>query len=385
MTAVTDKSIKVKYNGEIIPIKTFQNYLDLYIGDKTQTPRVYESYNDRWEYAVCISPYDEFKQVSFVNGIYTKNGGKHVDYIMNQIVKKVIAYIYKKKKVTVKSSSIKEQIMLFLRCDIENPGFDSQTKESMNTPSSKFGSTCTVSDNFIDKISKLGIMNVACKLTDIKSMKDASKSDGSKNKSLRGIPKLVDANFAGTAKSSKCTIIFCEGDSAKSGIVSGLSREDRNYIGVYPLKGKLFNVRGASIKSISENNEISEIKKILGLEVGKSYNSINDITKYLRYGQIWFMTDQDKDGSHIKGLCINLFENMWESILKQNIIGFMNTPILKATKGSQQLLFYNDGEYIDWLNQPGDRKQIMGGILNIIKDLVQVHLKNLNNILKIKR
>ena len=353
MTAVTDKSIKVKYNGEIIPIKTFQNYLDLYIGDKTQTPRVYECYNDRWEYAVCISPYDEFKQVSFVNGIYTKNGGKHIDYIMNQIVKKLIAYIYKKKKVTVKSSSIKEQIMLFLRCDIENPGFDSQTKESMNTPSGKFGSTCVVSDGFIDKISKLGIMDIACKLTDIKSMKDASKSDGSKNKSLRGVPKLVDANCAGTNKSSKCTIIFCEGDSAKSGIVSGLSREDRDYIGVYPLKGKLFNVRGAPIKTISSNNEITEIKKILGLEVGKSYNSIDDITKYLRYGQIWFMTDQDKDGSHIKGLCINLFENMWESIIKLNIIGFMNTPILKATKGQEQRLFYNDGEYIDWLTHGG--------------------------------
>ena len=353
MTAVTDKSIKVKYNGEIIPIKTFQNYLDLYIGDKTQTPRVYECYNDRWEYAVCITPYDEFKQVSFVNGIYTKNGGKHIDYIMNQIVKKVIAYIYKKKKVTVKSSSIKEQIMLFLRCDIENPGFDSQTKETMNTPIGKFGSTCVVSDGFIDKISKLGIMDIACKLTDIKSMKDASKSDGSKNKSLRGVPKLVDANCAGTNKSSKCTIIFCEGDSAKSGIVSGLSREDRDYIGVYPLKGKLFNVRGASIKTISSNTEITEIKKILGLEVGKCYNSIDDITKYLRYGQIWFMTDQDKDGSHIKGLCINLFENMWESIIKLNIIGFMNTPILKATKGQEQRLFYNDGEYIDWLTHGG--------------------------------
>ena len=353
MTAVTDKSIKVKYNGEIIPIKTFQNYLDLYIGDKTQTPRVHECYNDRWEYAVCITPYDEFKQVSFVNGIYTKNGGKHIDYIMNQIVKKLIAYIYKKKKVTVKSSSIKEQIMLFLRCDIENPGFDSQTKETMNTPIGKFGSTCVVSDGFIDKISKLGIMDIACKLTDIKSMKDASKSDGSKNKSLRGVPKLVDANCAGTNKSSKCTIIFCEGDSAKSGIVSGLSREDRDYIGVYPLKGKLFNVRGAPIKTISSNNEITEIKKILGLEVGKSYNSIDDITKYLRYGQIWFMTDQDKDGSHIKGLCINLFENMWESIIKLNIIGFMNTPILKATKGQEQRLFYNDGEYIDWLTHGG--------------------------------
>ena len=93
-------------------------------------------------------------------------------------------------------------------------------------------------------------------MTEVKQSKTAKKSDGSKSKSIRGIPKLVDANFAGTADSDKCTIIFCEGDSAKAGIVSGLSKEDRNIIGVYPMKGKLFNVRGEAIQKISENKEI---------------------------------------------------------------------------------------------------------------------------------
>jgi DNA topoisomerase-2 len=349
ISAVTDKSLKVKYNSQIVPVKNFQQYIDLYIGAKGDAARVYEEEGPRWEYAVALSPNHEFIQVSFVNGIHTAKGGKHVEYILNQITRKLIAFIEKKKKVTVNPNSIKEQLILFIRCDIENPAFDSQTKDFMNTPSSKFGSSCNVSDKFIEKVAKLGVMDAACAINEVKESKAAKKTDGTKSKNIRGIPKLIDANWAGTDKSNQCMIILCEGDSAKAGIVSGLSSEDRNTIGVYPLKGKLLNVRGESIKKISENKEISEIKKILGLETGATYSSIEDVNKKLRYGKVLFMTDQDLDGSHIKGLGINLFHSEWPSLAQiPGFIGFMNTPILKARKGSQELIFYNDGEYETW-------------------------------------
>lgn len=348
IAAVTDKKVKVKFNGEVLPIKHFQQYIDLYIGSKGETKRIYEEGNDRWEYAVCVAPKEEFTQVSFVNGIFTSKGGKHVDYLLNQIVRKLIAYIAKKKKVDVKSSTIKEQIMLFVRCDIENPTFDSQTKDYVTTPYSKFGSSCTVSDKFIEKIAKLGIMEAACALTEVKEKGLAKKTDGSKTKSVRGIPKLVDANDAGTAESQKCTLLLVEGDSAKAGVVSGLSKDDRNTIGVYPLRGKLMNIRGASLSSVANNNEINDIKQILGLESGKKY-TVESAKKKLRYGRVLFLTDQDLDGTHIKGLCINMFDTEWRSLLSiPGFVGFMNTPILKARKGSQELIFYNDGEYQEW-------------------------------------
>jgi len=352
ISAVTDKTIKVKYNSALIPTKSFEHYINLYIGDKTVNPRVYEEANDRWEYAVGLTPTNEFIQVSFVNGIYTSKGGKHVEYILGQITRKLSEFIEKKKKVKVNPNTIKEQLILFLRCDIENPAFDSQTKDFMNTPSSKFGSKCDVSDKFIEKIAKMGVMDAALQLTEVKENKAAKKTDGTKSKSIRGIPKLDDANWAGTEKSKDCMIIFCEGDSAKTGVISGLSSEDRNTIGVYPLKGKVMNVRGEAIKKVSENKEIAEIKKILGLESGKDYETIEDVHKHLRYSKVVFMTDQDLDGSHIKGLCINLFQNEWSSLTKlPGFIGFMNTPILKAKKGSTELKFYNEGEYEEWKTQ----------------------------------
>jgi len=299
IAGITSKDVKVKYNEQLLPIKDFNQYIQIF----NDQDKISESH-ECWSYSVCLS--DEFKQVSFVNGIFTSKGGKHVDYIVQQITKKMCAYILKKKKVEVKPSIIKEQITIFLNSTIVNPSFDSQTKDYLNTPSSKFGSSCIVGDKFIEKLAALGVLNTSCDLSEIKDKKESKKTDGNKTKTIRGIPKLIDANYAGTKKSVECILILCEGDSAKTGIVSGLMANDRNVIGIYPMKGKLLNVRGELLKKINENKEIIEIKKILGLETGKTYENIDD----LRYGKVLFMTDQDLDGSHIKELYLNMIECM---------------------------------------------------------------------------
>ena len=372
IAAVTDhsvKKIKINYNNSLVPVKNFQQYLDMYLGDKTETKRVYEESNSRWEYAVAMSPTKEFMQVSYVNGISTLKGGKHVDYILGQITRKMIDYIEKKKKVKVSANAIKEQLLLFIRCDIENPNFDSQTKDYMTSSISNFGSKCEVSDKFVENVAKMGVMDLACSITEVKENKAAKKTDGSKTKNIRGIANFIDANDAGTDKSKNCILILCEGLSALSGIVSGLSSEDRNIIGIYPLKGKVLNVRGEQTKKINENKEISDMKKILGLESGKEYKTINDIHSNLRYGKIMYMTDQDLDGSHIKGLCINLFHSEWGSLVKiPGFLSFMNTPILRAVKGNETKLFYNEGEYTSWKDTLGERG-ISGWTIKYFKGL----------------
>ena len=114
------------------------------------------------------------------------------------------------------------------------------------------------------------------------------------------------------------------------------------------MKGKMFNIRGESVSKISENKEIYEIKQILGLEHGKNY-TLADVQSKLRYGKLLFMTDQDLDGSHIKGLGINMIDSEWKSLIDvPEFIGYMNTPILKATKGKEIKEFYNNGEYDSW-------------------------------------
>jgi len=348
IAAVTDKSVKVKFNKNVIPIRTFKDYINMYVTPDTK--QIYEK-QGMWEYCVCNTPFGEYTQISFVNGVFTGKGGRHVDYLTNQIIKKISAYILKKKKIKVSPSSIKEQFMLFLNVAIVNPSFDSQTKNYLTTPSSKFGSKCEIGDKFIeDVVKKLGIMEAAINLTQLKENKKTSnETDGSQMKTIRGIPKLTDANKAGTSMSKKCVLILCEGDSAKAGVISGLNKEDRDYYGVFPLKGKLVNVSDLQASKINLNAEIASIKKIIGLKSGAKYNTIEDVNTNLRYGKIMFMTDQDLDGSHIKGLCINLFHCEWPELTRiESFLSYMNTPIIKAKKGAREKDFYTEQDYHNW-------------------------------------
>ena len=106
--------------------------------------------------------------------------------------------------------------------------------------------------------------------------------------SLSGMIKLSDANNAGGRQASKCTLILTEGDSAKSLAIAGLSVVGRDHFGVFPLRGKLLNVREANHAQIMKNEEIQSIKKILGLQHNKEYTSVSE----LRYGSLMLMTDQ---------------------------------------------------------------------------------------------
>ena len=349
IAGVTDKAVNVYYNGKMIKQKTFDKYIGLYLNDQKV---VYEDIHERWSLGVSLSTSDKFEQVSFVNGIATPKGGKHVDFLVKQLIQKLTTHIEKKEKTKVKDNYIKNYLRVFINSTIENPSFDSQTKERLITAPSKFGSKPVISDKFFKKILTLGIVDKVLSFAEFKENKQAKKTDGQKKNKIQ-VPKLDDANWAGTKKSEQCTLILTEGDSAKTMAISGLSVVGRDKYGVFPLRGKLLNVRDASIKQITDNAEITNLKKIIGLESGKDYKNL----KSLRYGKVMIMTDQDHDGSHIKGLVLNMFHSMWPSLLKLNFITSMITPIVKVSKGKKVISFFNLSDYHEWIEKTSDYKK----------------------------
>jgi DNA topoisomerase-2 len=356
MSACTGRTVSVYLNNTQIQCKSFEKYVNMYIGDARETPRAYELVSDRWEIVVCTSPDDKLEQVSFVNGICTFLGGKHVEHVATKVAKKLSILVSKKKgknKAELKQSHIKDNTWVFVKCLIENPSFDSQTKQNLNTVPSKFGSVCEMSDKFIDKLCRsTDIVTKAISLSNYKQVNTVAKTDGKKKNNIRGIPKLDDANWAGTKKSAECTLILTEGDSAKAFAIAGLSIIGRDRFGVFPLKGKLLNVRDMTDKRVCENEEINNLKKIIGLQQYQSgtdqpkvYTDLNE----LRYGSILILTDQDVDGSHIKGLLINVFHYYWSSLLQiDGFIRSMATPIVKLNKHSNTLSFYTLTDYENW-------------------------------------
>jgi DNA topoisomerase-2 len=365
------KDVRVTWCSTPIKFRDLGTYAAWYLPKDaavvTEVPQV------GWQLAVADSPFDKAFNVSFVNGIWTRSG-KHVDEITTQIVSHIVSYLDAKKKIKVKPALVRDSLAVFIHCFVENPSFSSQTKEVLTSKVS-----CKLDDAFLKKIvTKLNIVDKVVEAQDAKDQKEMKKTDGRKQSKITGIPKLDDAVYAGTAKSHECTLILTEGDSAKAMALSGLSQEQRKYYGVFPLKGKLLNVKDISAKKVETTEEIANLKKIVGLESGKKYTDVRS----LRYGRVLIMTDQDYDGSHIRGLLINMFHELWHELISiPGFITYMATPIVKATKGKLIKSFYTQYDYEEWRKGEGNhgwKVKYYKGLGTSTRDEAKEYFKILN-------
>ena len=333
----TSPNCKVKFNDEVLPKQSFEAYAKMHEG----VVHTHCVTTDRW--SVCIGPSEDgMEQVSFVNGICTTKGGTHVDHVASLIATGIIEDMAK--KIKLKPQQVKNTFTIFVKATLENPTFSSQVKSECTIKSQDFGSKFELPKTFVKNALKTGIQDELLALSKFKEMKELKKTDGARKSKITGIPKLDDANKAGTAHSSKCTLIVTEGDSAKTLAVAGLSVVGRDHYGAFPLRGKCKNVRDVSVAQLTSNQEFNDLKKILGLQQGKEYTNVSE----LRYGRLMIMTDADNDGSHIKGLILNMFHYFWPSLLKLNFVVSMVTPIIKAMKGSDTKSFYTESSFRSW-------------------------------------
>ena len=333
----TTPNCKVKFQGEALPKIQFEAYAKMHEG----VTDLCSVTTDRW--SVCVGPSENgLEQVSFVNGICTNKGGTHVDHVSSYLANGIIEEMAK--KIKLKPQQVKNTFNIFVKATLENPTFSSQVKSECTSKAQDFGSKFEPIKTFVKNALKTGIQDELLALSKFKEMKELAKTDGSRKSKIAGIPKLDDANKAGTALSGNCTLIVTEGDSAKTLAVVGLSVVGRDHYGVFPLRGKCKNVRDASVSQLTSNQEFNDLKKILGLQQGKVYKNVSE----LRYGRLMIMTDADIDGSHIKGLILNMIHYFWPSLLELGFIVSMVTPIIKASKGSQSKSFYTDSAFRTW-------------------------------------
>lgn len=366
------KNLQVYFNDQRIPIQNFEQFVELfpnYVSTETESScpeKHFVKLNDHYEIAVI--PCENFGQISFVNGINTHFGGTHVNFILDQLVEKITAKLRSRVDLsgTKGRNAIINNLFLFIRCAISKPTFDSQTKERLNTPSKLFvppnislnvKEYINIPDKLINKLLKGPLTDMIISTFEFHETKSINKNiKTSSNKKLI-IPKLEDANMVHSRKCpSRCTIILTEGDSAKALAISGLSIVGRDYYGVFPLRGKVKNIRAkvenrdAARKEITSNVEVQNILKIVGLEVGRRYTSLDE----LRYGRIMVMTDADVDGIHIKGLLFNIIHLYWPELLSLGIFQTLLTPIVTATRRNMKLKFYSLPSYQKFLNETPD-------------------------------
>lgn len=388
LSALTRPNIKVYLDNKKLNIKQPSEYVSMITKSKQVSLKCD---SDRWKIIVTNS-INDFDHISFVNGINTLNGGFHVNYIVNQIIKQIKEYVQKKFKTNkIKDSFIKNNILIYMSSMIDNPTFSSQTKDELMTPVNKFGTSCAISPKYIKKMyQELNLDFIISKQIDILQKHEIKKTDVKRKSNIVGIPKLYDANYAGTSKSKECSLILTEGDSAKTMAVSGLGiiPKATNYYGVFPLKGKLINVRDLPHKRIIKNTEFINIKNIIGLRQDKKY-TIDNISE-LRYGSIILMMDADVDGSHIKGLFINMIHYFWPSLLEiEGFIKIFITPIVKVSHKDKVFVFYNGDDYHKWKKKHDTNKfkikYYKGLGTNTSKEAKEYFSKLDDHIIKLKR
>lgn len=281
--------VKVYFNDEHLHIDNFTNYAKLYYEDeKTDMVSISHAKSN----VVLSVAKNGFEVISFVNGVYTSLGGKHVDAWADALFTPLLEKINKKYKSNVTTKDIKSFFRLFVSATVINPEFESQNKHRLEKPSVE----ASVKPAVFTTLLKWNVMTEIEEMIASKNNSILKKFEGKKREVLN-IDGYDPANLSSTKESKECILILCEGLSAKSYAVTGiktgaLGKKGRDYFGIYALRGKLLNTRNASQDTIVKNKVISDLVKILGLRYNVDYTDDENF-KNLHYGKIMILVDAD--------------------------------------------------------------------------------------------
>lgn len=332
--------IPVYWNKERYVFKQFKDYVKLYIPEDT---KIVDGKMENIDY--CITPsFCEASHVSFVNGMITKDGGIHVERFQQELYRHILT---KLGKLNISSKDLKPHFNLFITATVTNPEFSSQSKTKLIGGKSNL--QIVFPKKVLNNIFQWDFMNDLVELHKMKEMISLKKTE--KKRGFRRIDGFDPANMSGGKNAKDCVLILCEGLSAKTYSVQGISKgfgdkKGRNWFGIYPLRGKCLNVRNKTLKSISDNKEIIDIIHCLNLRFDADYSNDADF-QTLAYGKVCIITDADEDGHHICSLLLNFFHKLFPSLMSRSppFFSIMMTPIAKIKSRGNVQTFYNDIDY----------------------------------------
>jgi DNA topoisomerase-2 len=343
-------NVKVYLNNKLVKIKSLIDYSNLYtpvFKDKLVIQTT--------EHKIVVTPSDEYQYISFVNGVYTRLGGQHVDAWTESIFRPLVEKfnkMSKKKGFKLNISDVKQFFRVFVVSTVVRPEFDGQDKNKLESPNV----IAFVKPSHITSILKWDVIN---KIEELMKSKEMGVLKHTENLSKKiKIDGLDPANKAGTKYSKYCSLFICEGLSAKTYVVAGIEKgvydkKGRDWFGVLPVTGKLLNVLNSTPMAIANNKVISRLINTIGLKHGVDYTNDNYFEK-LKYGRIILIADADVDGIHIEGLLINFIYTLYPSLLKRRdpFIISMKTPIARVitSKNKEDRLFYDENNFKHFMN-----------------------------------
>ena len=288
--------------------------------------------------------YDKnYKTLSYVNSLYTYDGGTHETFILNKVTIKLRELIKKKFKYDMKPSQIQQNFYCCISMKVKNPEFDSQNKTMLINKDLNID--IKTIEKIVTKSFKKNIQyweSIFFEMMNNEEEKNLKKLQREQKKIVKGkIENYIDIEGRNYSNATLC--IF-EGLSAISNLLK--VRDSKKHAG-YSLKGKIANVYEMTNSEVLKNKEISEIMSICGLKFGDSSN--------FKFKEVAICTDSDLDGSHIFVMITNFFIKYFPELIKKGKIVRYLSPIIGISKGKRKKLFYDiekwkkqQHKYKDW-------------------------------------
>lgn len=369
--------ISTYYNNELVKTKTLLQYAKLFskkeeevddnVEEKTTTTMSSKTTSTASKTSVIKDKFlsietedcnviltqssNSFEAISFVNGCFTISNGIHVNSWAEVIFRPIVdKFNSKNKDSQITINDVKKFFRLFVVCCVDKPVFESQSKHRLDAPKIK----AVIDEKKIKSILRWPIIDEIENLIFNKDLKKLKLTE--RKKGFVKIEGLDDANNVDSKKGTECSLILCEGLSAKTFAVQGISqgvfnKKSRDWFGIYPLRGKILNVRNVKLTKIIDNKVVQNIVNAIGLQYNTDY-TVEANFKKLRYGRVICLFDQDTDGMHIGGLLLNIFDTLFPTVFLRNksFITCMQTPVVRAVKveKGKDKLFYNLQDFEDF-------------------------------------
>ena len=281
---------------------------------------------------------------SFVNTIFTPEGGTHLTGFRTALTKTINDYGKANnllKDTTLEGSDVREGLTAIVSIKMSEPQFEGQTK-------AKLGSSVAqgaVSGLMNDKLAEYLLENPSVAQTVVRKAisayegREAARKarDATRRKSVlesTSLPgKLADCS---ERDPSKCELYIVEGESAGGSAKQG---RDRAFQAILPLRGKILNVEKARPDKLLDHEEIKNLAIAIGGGIGRDF----DVSK-IRYHNIVIMTDADVDGAHIGTLLLTLFYRQMKPLIEAGHVYIAMPPLYRVYKGKKQIYAYNEEE-----------------------------------------
>ena len=295
--------------------------------------------------------YDDFKFLTYVDGMYMARGGNHVEYIINSIVNPIREKLAKKYK-TIKPADIRNKMTLvcFMR-EFPNPKFDSQTKDTLTNSTGEITSYLNGQVDF-ELFAKKILKNDAIinPIVDMFKLKEELKA----RQELKAAKKIkVKSDKYMSPIGEQKYLALVEGNSAASGLQSAIGR---NGIGYMSCRGLPINAYSQSIQKIVQNEEFKIITSILNLDV-----SSKEPVKRISFDKILIATDSDADGSHLTSMFLGWFKRFGENLFYEGKICKLNIPLVLVVDKNEKVLehFFNLADFNAWEKKNKGHKYVI--------------------------